>query len=478
MRKPTILLIPIALMFAVFPVAAQTCTPEDTAVTCWEKFVPTFTGEARAEAAEEAADDVGEAVAKTNTGNPVLANLANTALRDFLSTFAGVFQTSTLTENNGLFTLDYNLPLRLLHDNDVIKLQASFGKPKLDSALEKALGDNSEAISTLSDAFDETDDILASATYGPSTPRFGRSLANHRPLIEGLMNAIIAERGADDPARLTARYAKLLSTIDAPAGVKGGTDPFSAITNAADRNKAIQAIEAAARAQKDFIKATDTFVDDFAQLLNNQEQIHATAMYHERSNFAGANGWSVKGTWERGGKNLTRFLAKHGADCDVKQMTAEIDIDPGAAVSTTCLTKLREYLGDADQEERSWRFAFSGEVERAESNTIALPQYTIALDTPQSDSRIFSVTAGRRLDPPTSSRESRLDFTGSYEDVSGDPNRDNRFVASITLTQEINDNFNLPITLSYANKEKYLTDVDKKLSVNFGVSYKLPDLTQ
>ena len=162
MRKPTILLIPIALMFAVFPVAAQTCTPDDTAVTCWEKFVPTFTGEARAEAAEEAADDVGEAVAKTNTGNPVLANLANTALRDFLSTFAGVFQTSTLTENNGLFTLDYNLPLRLLHDNDVIKLQASFGKPKLDSALEKALGDNSEAISTLSDAFDETDDILAS----------------------------------------------------------------------------------------------------------------------------------------------------------------------------------------------------------------------------------------------------------------------------------------------------------------------------
>ena len=86
--------------------------------------------------------------------------------------------------------------------------------------------------------------------------------------------------------------------------------------------------------------------------------------------------------------------------------------------------------------------------------------------------------AAIRLDPPTSSRESRLDFTGSYEDVSGDPNRDNRFVASITLTQEINDNFNLPITLSYANKEKYLTDVDKKLSVNFGVSYKLPDLTQ
>ena len=52
--------------------------------------------------------------------------------------------------------------------------------------------------------------------------------------------------------------------------------------------------------------------------------------------------------------------------------------------------------------------------------------------------------------------EGRIDLAFNYDDVSGDPKLDDRWVGSVTYTQKLTDSFTLPLSLVYANHEKYL----------------------
>src|SRR5262249_37917123 len=155
-------------------------------------------------------EEVKKEVATTNTGKPDLSTISNSTLRDFLSFFTAAVGASGVSEKNGTFTVDYNLPVNLLHENDVIKLQGIFTKPKIDDELKKALGTNTDAISALNSGFDEADDITASATYSPQTARFGRQLARNSTLFDALNNARIARVAPDaDDLVLLARVGDL-----------------------------------------------------------------------------------------------------------------------------------------------------------------------------------------------------------------------------------------------------------------------------
>jgi hypothetical protein len=440
---------------------AQTCVPTDTPEMCWNKFNPVA----------PSPEAVATTVATTNTGSPNLSSITNTTLRDFLSVFTGVVSTSTLTENNGAFTLDYNLPVNLLHDNDVIKFQATFATPDLDPALVTALGTNASAITTLTDSLDQADDITASATFSPSTDRFGRTFANHRDLVESLMNAVMANRGADSTPRLLAAFA------DAAAGNPALQldTPFTVITDPTQQANALNKLQAAAASLPQFAAENKTLIDNVAELINNQEQIYFSAQYNDLNSLAGASTWTVNGTYAMGGKNITKFLAaqKKLGNCDLGQMVKEQSSSNPPAVSQTCLQQLNAYVGGATID-RTWRLALSLDLSRTEANTINISQLSTPISTPQVDSQMFSLTAGRRFDPPSSTRERRIDVTASYENVSNDPNLEDRLIASVTWTQEITNTFSLPITLSYANKSKYLPEDDHDLSAHFAISYKLP----
>jgi hypothetical protein len=454
----------IALLVALTATAsavAQTCVPTDTPETCWEKFNPATT----------AASSVATAVANTNTGSPNLSSITNTTLRDFLSVFTGVVSTSTLTENNGAFTLDYNLPVNLLHDNDVIKFQATFATPVLDPTLVTALGTNASAITTLTDSLDQADDITASATFSPSTDRFGRTFANHRDLVEALMNAVMANRGVNSTPRLLAVFA------DAAAGNSALQldTPFTVITDPAQQTSVIAKFQAAAASLPQFAAENQTLIDNVAELINNQEQIYFSAQYNDLNSLAGPSTWTVNGTYAMGGKNITKFLAaqKKLGNCNLGQMVKEQNSQNAPAVSQTCLQQLNAYVGPATID-RTWRLALSLDLSRTEANTIDISQLSTPISTPRMDSQMISLTAGRRFDPPSSGRERRIDVTASYENVSDDPNLQDRIIASVTWTQEITNTFSLPITLSYANKSKYLPEDDRDLSAHFAISYKLP----
>jgi hypothetical protein len=468
--RATIFAILIAI-FAALPSRAQSCTTADTWRTCYLKV----TGR---EANTQVGDAVEEAVAKTNTGKPDLSSISNTTLRDFLSFFTAAVGTSTVEQKDNQVTIDFNFPVNLLHDKDVVKLQATFGKPEIDTGLKTALGDNADAITALNDGFDEADDVTASVTYSPQTRNFGRMLSKNSDLYDSLLWAAVVRAGTL-PSGDVLIDAQHLATIavalqGAPNEVIRSQNPlpFSTIPDATRSANAVATFETAIRAVVKTTADTAKLTDQFAELVNNQRQIYFSAQYRDRNSFAGANAWSVKATWESGGKNLSSFFADNAVFCDLGDMAAELTAT-SAPKSGVCLTKFEEYVKSID---RTWRWAFSADVQRTESNLIVLPQHTINLSTPQADSQIISASIGRRFDPPTSTRERRIDFTGSYQNVSDDEELNDRLVASVTYTQEITDSFTLPITLTYANNEKHLTEEDgDRLGVHFAISYKLPN---
>ncbi len=451
------LLLPILLLLAA-PLAAQTCIDTDTPQTCWEKFVPAIDVSVKT-------TEVGTMVTKTNTGPSDLSRLNLTSLRDFLSVFTAAFQTATIDEENGAYVIDYNLPIDLVNANDVIKFQAKLSEPALDTSLTNALTSNAAAITTLSGSLDETDDISFSVTYSPANERFGRSLAGHRPLIQSLVSAVSERRGADSAVR---RGAALGNALARAGVIIQETDPFTNIPDATKRRAVIDAVVATGQAAQAQFADQDKTITAFAELLSNQEQIYVSGVYRALDPIAGPSTATVKGTYELGGKNLSKFMRYNRTACSSESLANETG--RGA-----CLDAFNAYV--ANQRLLGWRVAATLDYQRTLANTINLPEYSVNLTTPAAESNMITFTAGRRLDDATSNRERRIDIAASYQNVTGDPNRDDRLVIVGTWTQELSDNIYLPITLTWANKEQYLGAQNDKLGVHFGVSYKLTDQT-
>jgi len=466
MRKRLGAIATLIVLLGVSRAESQTCNVEQT----WRQCYAALTG---SEASTRVGDEIQAAVATTNTGKPDLSTISNTTLRDFLSFFTAAVGTDAVGEKHGAITLDYNLPVNLLHPHDVVKLQGIFAKPEIDAALKEKLGTNADAISALNDSFDEADDVTVSATYSPQTERFGRQLAMNDAIFQSLNYARLIKAGilADD-LTLTARAADALK--GAPPEVIAGMAPFARMGDRA--SAALVAFETAIGAGIEARKAEKALIGQIADLVNNQEQIYFSGVYRNRNSNVGANSFSIKATWEGGGKNLSKFLAQNRADCDLRGLSDELrTLHNPAPRSVACLARFDAYVVAPD---RGLRWAFALDIQRTESNTIDLPQYNVVgLSSKQSDTQIISASVGKRLDPPTSSRERRIDFTGSYENVDGDSNKDDRLVASLTYTQELTDTFSLPITLTFANKKRFLTDEHgDRLGVHLAIAYKLPKL--
>ncbi len=80
-------------------------------------------------------------------------------------------------------------------------------------------------------------------------------------------------------------------------------------------------------------------------------------------------------------------------------------------------------------------------------------------------SRLFADPAGG--DQPV-----RVDFVGSYENVSNDPQRQDRGVATLTITRKFG-NLTVPLGIVYANHGEFLGDVNKQLSAHVGLKFDL-----
>src|SRR6266851_2805434 len=208
-----------SFVLACWPLAAQVCNgvdhPDERIIDCWNRLNPSSLNAPTLSALDTAAAErsTKDDLAKTNTGVPTISPALNTALRDFLALFSAAVSSSTLSQNGGNLTLDYNLSGGPLSPGNVTKLQAVFAKPALDKTLANQLTGKKDA-DAITNSLHDFDDVQLSATYAPTTVKVGRALEPHRWLLRAAMEA--GQKAAPAPKQFLNLLALLQTLQDRP----------------------------------------------------------------------------------------------------------------------------------------------------------------------------------------------------------------------------------------------------------------------
>jgi len=198
-------------------------------------------------------------------------------------------------------------------------------------------------------------------------------------------------------------------------------------------------------------------------LLGNQPQFYVSALYHERSPEIGADEFSGRLTYEWSRMNLKKFYD------DTKECA-----DRG---SVACAAQFGDYVRQhKDEIDTAPRFSLSVDVAQTHANDIVVPKFEINLHSSSSRKVLGSAVFSREFLRGTGQNDARFDASLSYEDVTSDTTKDDRFIGSAIFTQKINDTFSLPIGIVFANHKQYLPKSDHELSFRFGLVYKLKPL--
>lgn len=448
-RRPVLLCAALLVLLS-SGAAGQHCTPDDTPLICWRRF-------------NSVAAKTAQMVATTNTGTPTATTLATaTALRDFLSFFSAGVDTGKLTENGTSVTLDWNIPFPFAEESDRIKVQALFSDPSLAEDVQTPLGSKSNAAK---DRLTNFDDITTLVSYSPVNRLFGRSIAPHAVFLDAL------EKANPDVAAQLQRLGEALSKTDV---VITQDTKFSAITDPVQRREIILLVEAAAATEREAAARSTSIVKALTRLINNQPQAYVSGTYHFRDALVGPDEWSVKATFEIAPKSLNRFLRGNDDVCGAAKVAER-------AIAARCVTRLVSFAAVDDparQPDAGDRLSVAIEYRQARGESVDLSDFMIAAPVARrrAHSLVYSLTYGHPFSG-TAFKNARIDAAVNYHDVSDDPAKRDRFVASLTFSQRISDTMTLPLSLTYANHTEYLPQTDRRLGVHFGISYKIPDST-
>ena len=198
----------------------------------------------------------------------------------------------------------------------------------------------------------------------------------------------------------------------------------------------------------------------FADLISNQPQVYGRVEVRSRDDLVGPDEASIKLTYEKGWVNVNsyrEFQESCGSSGDTYQcLDSYLTVDRLATL------------------ERGDRVAFNLEyVEKKAYNF--RPRADLPVVTADAaHSLVASASYGRYLQFGASGLpQSRLDIGLSYENVSDDETRQDRGLMNITYSQRVSDIFVLAVSAIYANRPEFRGMVDKEVSVNLGLNYKL-----
>lgn len=464
--------------------AAGKCSLGQTIQQCWnlylpEKAVTVVTPGANPEVAakeKEATSGQQEALKAKETGldggAPALATTTSNLL-PFLAA-SGLISDSDGNGEDGLLTLDLNFLIKGLAKDNNAKLQAVLNtQPALFEDLKSEFDDvtgSTDRSKALQDDLSASDDYTISFTYSHINDRFGRAFKQYQRRFSNLFEAAITvannSRANDSSALFAlAGFLEANSTDEKPMDQDTViADPrLLALVETAAANE--QNLEAEVRR---VISANhlSTFVD----LVNNQPQLLFSAEVHKRDELVGPSEKSVKFTYEFGLANVNDFDDENGNICDLLD-SASATIDLAAAQS--CLNAFSSYAG---KNEASLKHADRFSVELAYSEVDDYDYASVAdgvsLARDGTHHLDLSVGYGRTFQTIGADRDSRFDFVLKYEDYSDDVDHKDRMVATATFTTKLNG-FSIPLSLVYANHEKFLPESDEQLSAHIGFKYEL-----
>jgi len=468
-RRPSSLIVAalVAVVAALGPRAASSqslCGANETIQACWDRLAAEINPDVMVAAVVKQQDDVKRV---TETGLSQVAGLSST-VKDFLPLLdvAGLLGPAQKDDKTGAVSVALNT--KLFHSDRTLQIKTVIETaPQMFGDLKKLVPEaNRDAIEKqLLAARSDTNNFLVALSYNVTGARLGRAFEHHSELLNILMQEAVAgpvTKAVQLRADLTRRLLEIVGRT-----VSLDDTPWAKIPPDVQQRaegvliEAVQADVALNVAFASAIKASG--VNFFGQLVNNQPQLSFTGSRTVRDSLFGPEVTTGRVVFEMGvGNSLNRALDS-------------VDRTECATAPAKCLAALTAFAKDPGVQERikaGNRFAIYVEAthhsayhfQHTPANLdLAIPKgtgITAGLDY----GRLFSVT-------DTGAADGRVDGSIRFEHP-GNTDAEDRFVASLTVTKKV-AGLSIPLGIVYANKPKFLGEVDYGLNANLGLKFNL-----
>ena len=452
------------------PASAQdVCAPDQNWSDCLTGLLNqgnTFKMKATAAQAERS-DPVKKAAAEDQSAETVADALVGAAtsseanMEDFISSLLSSLDISGLESSSGglKFKKNYQVTYGTLAVEGLARKSELFAEleTKLEASGEKDLIDD------LDDELGDFDDVNVNIVF--SVDRYGGDNAiwwgrrfrgsNGKKTPNGVLATQLYDKIASAP--LT-RYKAAEKAFTNALGTNALTlvKDTQPATLRADLQAKAKAVADAAQADIEGLSTalkTERYFS-FSKLVANQPQFILTAGYNARDELVGRDSWSASVKYELGRANV------NGLRRACSELTLECYSD-FLDQQKTALTK-------------NWRVSFEGTYSQMQTYDYTSPDGMVSLKLDEAQNWNVMLSAGRTLRLTDEGLElTRFDLEAAYEDVSGDTQKQARFVSTATFTQRISDTMSVAAGVVYANRPEYLGQVDEELSARAGLKLKL-----
>ncbi len=497
------LTLPALLLVLAAQAPAEPCSVEDSEASCREQVLKEFKGaEEKAAAAQEAAKEAllafAEALSAKNTGGSSTTPETATSFSDFF-TLLKASMDSGATGGKDDEALNFELSRCLrgtapasaegesptppdLDPSTRLQCQVRLrvGGANLYEPLKNALPENvRDARSKELESGLELGDALTAGFFlnlvGDNWGRVPRFATE--PLFADIWTLVFEDQSAFNAAHRKAeeQYEDLVDQLVARLPAFNDQTKFKDVGVSPElASRAIKAREETVRAE---FQSMDNMRNillrakylDLVDLVNNQPQLNFGVEYTQRDDLAGPDEWRARLVYERGIVNVNTARAfSVSPRCKGSESGGR-----NAAGRMLCLAEYLDAPGTQQRLKGGDRFAASLEAVRRSKYTFALPGDGVGLNEDAYNSYIGSLTYGFYVAfDERGDATSRVDVRASYEDVSDDPNRQDRGLVVATLTQRVLGKQLVALSLVYATKPEFRGEVDEEISARLGFNYK------
>jgi hypothetical protein len=224
-------------------------------------------------------------------------------------------------------------------------------------------------------------------------------------------------------------------------------------------------------AYNQFLKSNGFF--KLASLINNQPQLLLSGKAQNRDELAGGDNYSAKLSFEfdlsgHNINNLDRYLRNQS--CARNAVDGRLTM----AIYESCAREIGLYATDNPVESGGWRGSLNIEYLLRDSADVNLPGSMTPFVLEGGRSLIASFVAGRQFQLLDISNlpKGKLDISVSYDDVSGDPDRQSRALGTVVFTQQLSRATQLSVGFVWANKPEFRGNVDEEITARIGLNYK------
>jgi len=470
--KPRILLALLLVALCAGPLAAEQlpkdrCGDDETFIKCFNRFQQASPDQRVVtdnEVREKTANLNTKVAAKaTSEGTPAAAS----SLRDTLSAFFSALDLGTVSNENETLTLKLNPEWLSIGPGNKLAGEVVLRDPQVSEPLLGMIPEEKRSTrkESLQGELGDFDDATYTLSYSRESGRFGRVFSMHRTLIDSLFSRALgatdtSERRTRTAVELLKAFPNILldeskaslqkKNVELPPGYE---DVLIAMA---------QSTRASLVAFQRFSAKNGLFL--LGDLVNNQPQLMASVSFRKRDDLVGPDELKAEVSYEMGWANmngLRRWLD------DRKEV-----LSPPMLKN---YLEARGWLADGNPTaalKNAPRLSFSLSYARREDYSVTLPDDNVSLAMDHSETISGSLGTGLYLKVDDMGKPvSRIDFKVMGEKVHGDPMRQDRLVATTSLSQTLTNGTTASLSLVWANKPEFLGEVDKELSARVGLKY-------